>query len=128
MIIISKYFTPKGYSGIALYPFIILKNQMMIEDAISQCSCDVINDDVIDVTWLNDLCKTEGIELPKPRTVSAILLDMGYQQMDGRKLKISKTRRNHYVWIRTNIGAQTEITKIIQKVKEFHEDEDYVPF
>lgn len=33
MIIISKYFTPKGYSGIALYPFIILKNQMMIEDA-----------------------------------------------------------------------------------------------
>jgi hypothetical protein len=73
-------------------------DRCLIEDAIDQMRCDVINDQVIDVTWLNKLCEAEGVMLPKTRTVSAILLEMGYRQMDGRRIKISKTNIYHYVW------------------------------
>lgn len=101
----------------------ISPERMMVEDAISQHECTVINGDVVDLTWLNDLSVTEGNELPKTRAMSAILLEMGYEQVQGRRIKISATRKDHYVWSKPEqmLGAK-------QIVREFHDDPDFVPF
>ena len=71
-----------------------------IEDAIEKHCCAAISDQVLDVTWLNRLCEGEGDILPKTRAITAILLDMGYEQVKDRRIKIRKTGAYHYVWHR----------------------------
>lgn len=71
-----------------------------IEDAIEKYVCAAINDTVLDVTWLNRLCEGEGESLPKTRAITAILLDMGYEQVKDRRIKIRKTGTYHYIWRR----------------------------
>lgn len=34
MVFISKYFVPRGYTGIAIYPFVFLKRQELRHDAV----------------------------------------------------------------------------------------------
>lgn len=100
-------------------------DRSMIEDAIDQHRCEIINDEVIDITWLNDLCEGHGQELPKTRTLSAVLLDMGYQQVTKRRVKANG--RYHYVWVR---GTDSEKAKAA--VRDFHkgseDDPDWCPF
>ena len=97
-------------------------DRSLIEDAIEQMKCAVINDTVLDVTWLNKLCEGEGIVLPKTRAVSAILLEMGYKQIEGRRMKISKTNGLHYIWFK---GDDNDVKSI---VRSFHGGEDDCPF
>lgn len=98
--------------------------RMEIEDAINRCDCHVINDDILDVTWLNELCKLEGIDIPKTRTLTAVLLDMGYQQIENKRVKIAKTGRYHYIWHKGVIDSKTAR----DRAREFHDDPDFVPF
>jgi len=104
---ISNTFEPKGRA-----PETDARRMMMdvsvsperseIEDALVQFECDVINDQIIDVTYLNELAQTEDAPLPKTRALSAILLEMGYQQIAGRRIKVgSKAKsRHHYIWVK----------------------------
>lgn len=96
----------------------------LLEDAISQHECAIINGDVIDITYLNMLCQMEGTELPKTRSISAILLDMGYVQYEKRFVKITKNRKNHYVWLGRNVDASIAT----QTIRDFHNDPDFIPF
>ena len=89
-------------------------DRSLIEDAIDLMRCDVINETVLDVTWLNKLCEAEGTMLPKTRAISAILLEMGYKQIEGRRMKISRTNGLHYVWFK---GDEKGVKNI---VREFH--------
>jgi len=89
-------------------------DRSLIEDAIDLMRCDVINETVLDVTWLNKLCEAEGTMLPKTRAISAILLEMGYKQIEGRRMKISKTNGLHYVWFK---GDEKGVKNI---VRDFH--------
>jgi len=121
-----------GFSAKGRAPHTSARNEMialgvspdrsMIEDAIEQMRNPVINDKVLDVTWLNKLCEAEGASLPKTRAVSAILLEMGYKQIEGRRVKISKTNSYHYAWFK---GDETDVKKTIL---DFHQGEEYVPF
>lgn len=100
---ISKDFSPRGRAPHtsardSMMQLAISPERSAVEDAIEQFACDVISSDVLDVTWLKSLCDGEGTDLPQTRMLSSILLDMGYRQMDGRRIKISKTKRLHYVW------------------------------
>jgi len=97
-------------------------DRSLIEDTIEQMNCAVINDTVLDVTWLNKLCEGEGIVLPKTRAFSAILLEMGYKQIKGRRIKISKTNGLHYIWFK---GDDNDVKSI---VRSFHGGEDDCPF
>lgn len=87
-----------------------------VEEAIERFNCDVINDEILDVTWLNELAEIEDFALPKSRTLSAILLEMGYEQIEGRRVKIAKTGKYHYVWLR----AQSDVSHraLSEKIKE----------
>src|SRR5690606_23826031 len=105
---ISEHFSPRGRA-----PETRAKQMMMdvgtspdrlaLEDAINQHACAVVTDRLIDVTWLNALCVADGVELPKTRTLSAILLEMGYEQIDGKRVRIQQTGKLHYVWYRPDM-------------------------
>lgn len=84
----------------AMMALAISPERSSVEDFLEKHRCDVVSDLVVDVTWLNTLCRGEGDELPKPRTLSAILLEMGYEQISNRRIKIPKTGASHYLWRR----------------------------
>lgn len=127
---ISEHFNPRGRA-----PETRAKTQMTdvgmsperltIEDALSQFECPVINTRLLDVTHLNALCVAEGIELPKTRAMSAILLEMGYEQISGKRLKIQKTGKLHYLWRKPD-AMDDEAAKV--EVRAYHDDPDFVPF
>ena len=101
----------------------------MVEDLINKHECGVINGRVLDVTWLNELCKVDGEVLPHQRTLAHILTDMGYQQITNRrlKIKIKKTCDNHYIWFK-NLGGVIE-NDVKNEVRDFFENGlDSVPF
>ena len=66
------------------------------------------------------LAKVNGDELPKTRAITAILSELGYSQIHGRRVKISG-KGYHYVWLK-NIENDNAITKI---VKNFHSASDF---
>ncbi len=99
----------------AMVSLAVSPERSMVEDVLDRHACRVIGDQVIDVTWLNRLVEGEGDEMPKPRALSAILLEMGYEQIGGRRVKVSKTGAHHYVWHR---GCDDETAK--QAVRDFH--------
>ncbi|MGE9293369.1 MAG: primase-helicase family protein, partial [Puniceicoccales bacterium] len=95
--------------------------RLALEDAIERNRCDVINGNILDITWLNSLCDGEGEEIPKTRTLTAILLEMGYEQIERKRIKITKTGRYHYVWCKGDIDAKSV-------VKNYFDGDDYCPF
>lgn len=127
---ISDHFSPRGRA-----PETRAKQMMMdvgmsperltLEDAITQFDCAVINDRILDVTWLNALCSAEGIELPKTRAISAILLEMGYEQIEGKRVKVQKTGKYHYLWYKPDLISTADARA---DAKAFHDDPDFVPF
>jgi len=98
--------------------------RLAVEDAIMEHQCEVINSDILDITWLNELCETAGNEIPKNRTLTAILLEMGYEQVDGKRVKISKTGKNHYVWVGCGCDPLTAPKDV---VRNFHNGDDGEP-
>lgn len=123
---ISESFNPVGRAPETnarkqMMDIAVSPERLALEDAIHKHSCDVINDAVLDVTWLNNLCEADGDEIPTKRALTAILLEMGYEQVDGRRVKIAKTGSYHYVWVN---GIDPDDGKT--KVREFHNNG--VPF
>lgn len=125
---ISKEFNPRGRApdtkarqmmmSVATSP-----DRLALEDAIAKHECEVINSELLDITHLNSLCEMEGDEIPKNRTLTAILLEMGYEQIEKKRIKIRKTGRCHYIWYRCGVGDSTAHQ---EKVRDFHEGS--VPF
>lgn len=101
--------------------------QCLVEDLINKHECGVVNGHVLDVTWLNELCAIDGDVLPPTRTLGHILTDIGYQQIDNRRVKIKKTNSYHYVWYKPTVKNNSDVVKNI--VKDFFENDlDSVPF
>jgi len=93
--------------GLAVSP-----ERRAVEDALVKHECAIIGDKLVDVTWLAMLCDIEGGEgLPRTRTLSAVMLDMGYEQIDGGRVWIGKNKRFHYVWQRGFGGDAKEAVK-----------------
>lgn len=123
---ISKNFDAKGrapataaravMTAVAISP-----DKSSVEDALSRHECGVIGGDLVDVTWLSDLCLADGTALPNTRALSAILLELGYEQVEGRKIKVSKTRKNHYVWTRNLSLDDARI-----RLRDFNENDSVV--
>lgn len=99
-------------------------DQMALVDMIDRHQCAVITESVIDVTWLRSLVEAEGGDLPAVRTMTAILLDLGYEPVEGKKVKLSN-RENHYIWFdpsRTTSAAAKAL------VKDATDDSEFIPF
>jgi len=103
----------------------------MVDDAIRMNTCLVINDDIVDVTWLNKLVTGMGGELPKTRTLTSILSEKGYSPVEGRIVKISGGC-NHYIWVKNSrtIATLPDIKKIVREYHSAKNDGNYenIPF
>ena len=86
-------------------------NEDLILDAISDHECDVINNKIVDVTYLRSLCEMSAINLPPARSLSWIMRRIGYCQIDSRKIKLAN--KNHYVWYNDDwideVGARDQV-------------------
>ena len=129
---ISEYFKASGRapdtsSRQAMIQATISPEQCSVEDLINKHECSVVNGRILDVTWLNELCVIDGDMLPPTRTLGHILSDMGYSQIEGRRVKIQKTRENHYIWFKNVAGVAS--SDVIEQVRDFFKKGlDEVPF
>ncbi|MBE0471205.1 MAG: PriCT-2 domain-containing protein [Methyloprofundus sp.] len=124
---ISADFDPKGRAPETkarefMQQVSVSPERSVVEDCIAGNECAVINSEVVDITWLNGLAGADGTELPKTRALSAVLLEMGYSPIDGRRVKIKKTNAYHYVWTKGDSGmAKAAVTA-------FHDGDNEPPF
>lgn len=113
----AKGRAPETASRLKMMEFGYSNERNMVEDAIDTFDCPIINKTIVDVTWLNKLCVGEGLELPKGRVLPAVLLELGYSQIIGRKMKINKTKANHYLWFK---GDESDVKNV---VKSYYDNE-----
>jgi len=118
---------PDTQSRQAMIQATISPEQCSVEDLINKHDCAVINGLILDVTWLAKQCEIDGEMLPPTRTLAHILNDMGYQQIEGRRLKIQKTGNCHYIWHKNTRNNSSEDVKNI--IRDFYKNNlDEVPF
>lgn len=132
---ISEEFDPQGRApiteGVAIMREAnITDERALIEDLIEEHACEIIGPTLLDVTHLGDLALMgdDGDMLPQGRALANILRDMGYQPIDGRRVKL-KSRKYHYVWFRAANGLTGDSAR--KTVRQWHEgDDDFsdVPF
>lgn len=99
-----------------------------IFDLIDTNQCEVINGEILDLTWLYSVSELSGIEIPSSRAVTAILSEMGYSPIEGRRVKL-RNRKNHYVWAKkSETSPQNFLTHVKNKIRDFHEKREEFPF
>ena len=102
-------------------------DRLALEDAISTHKCEVISESLLDVTYLRDLVIADGHDWPNPRTVSAVLLELGYSKMEaGRgRVRIAKDQKLHYIWTKT----PQDTRGTFDKVRDYFDgDGGFIPF
>ena len=118
---------PDTKSRQAMIQATISPEQCSVEDLINKHDCAVVNGRILDVTWLAKLCETDGDMLPPTRTLGHILSDMGYSQIDGRRVYIKKTNTQHYVWFKHSPKNDSQSVKK-EVILFFKGDFDEIPF
>ena len=79
----------------------ISSSQVAVEAAIDAHACAIVSDKIIDVTYLNNKCGVtpfgpSATPLPRTSAMSNTLRDMGYVQIENRRVKIDGNYR--YIW------------------------------
>lgn len=98
-----------------------------IQDLIEHFKCDIINETIIDLTYLTSLIKMETFsdvaQLPSAKMTQHILIDMQYHKLDSRvNVKNSGNKvTKHTIWykIQDTLFDEKNISKIVQ---EFHKN------
>lgn len=121
---ISESFNPKDRAPItSSYEELMALSDNSVDellfDAVDIFKCDVINELFIDITYLSQMARLEGFEIPKSNTLKSSLLKAGYSPINGRRVIISSLGRCHTIWYRK--GKIREVT-IRNKLKEFFKD------
>ena len=98
-----------------------------VENALADYACDIVNQNLIDVTYLNRMASLDGKDMPMTSKLAHILSDMGFVQIEGRKVKINKAEDKHTVWFRRGslVPSGQEMTSDMAKnmAKEFFNTE-----
>ena len=126
---VSAEFSPSGRApetdGLAaMRSMHVSEDRDSVETAIADYACAVVGPDVIDVTYLKDMVTMDGRDFPQTKAIGHILSDMGYTPIEGRRVKITKTRRDHYVWHRRGAkdleGGVLHPNAVKGLVRDFH--------
>ena len=126
---VSADFSPSGRApetdGLAaMRAMHVSEDRDDMDVAIADYACAIVGPDIVDVTHLRNMAVMEGRNFPLTKAVSHILSDMGYTPIEGRRVKISKTRTDHYVWIRAGALHPNDAKNL---VRSFHSgDLDFV--
>jgi len=94
----------------------ISENRQTLEDLLDKHRCKSVTEEFIDVTELNRRCVYDGDEIPKTRSLSAILLEKGFRQIKGRCFMTYQPRQRHYVWIKEGLEDKYAIDKIKEQL------------
>ncbi len=94
----------------------ISENRQTLEDLLDKHRCKSVTEEFIDVTELNRRCVYDGDEVPKTRSLSAILLEKGFRQIKGRCFMTYQPRQRHYVWIKEGLEDKYAIDKIKEQL------------
>ena len=126
---VSAEFSPSGRApeteGLAaMRSMHVSEDRDSIETAIADYACAVVGPDIIDVTHLKDMVTIDGRDFPQTKAIGHILSDMGYTPIEGRRVKITKTRRDHYVWHRRGAidldGGPLHPNSVKALVRDYH--------
>ena len=98
-----------------------------IEDLIEKYRCPVINENIIDITYLTSCIKlsfdTDGLRLPSQKMMQHILHELNYRRLTNR-INITNTdgtRAKHSVWRNVNVCADS----VGVSVKDFHKLDNF---
>lgn len=129
---ISADFQPKGRAPLtegrsAMIGYSTNSDVDNLQDLIDRHKCEVINNDIVDITYLAFCIETsfdnDDFKLPAAKITQHILLGLGYQKVKNR-IKISKTEnkkeRKHTVWMKNLILDDIRIAL----VQNFHKDQE----
>lgn len=132
---ISADFSPTGRApeteGLAdMRNMHVSEDRENVETAIADYACDIVNQNIIDVTYLNRQAVMDGKDMPMTSKLAHILSDMGYVQIEGRKVKVNRVEDKHTVWFRRGSLVPTgqEVTSEMAKnmVRAFfNSDKDF---
>lgn len=96
--------------------------RQQIEDALEKHACEIISDQVLDLTHLNVLCRVDGEELPQARITTSVLLELGFRRIEKSRIKVSGSL--HYVWTKSG-KSRDDVRNVI---KNYLEVDVNVPF
>ena len=68
-----------------------------------------------DITELNSSCLLNYDDIPKTRSLSAIMLEKGFRQIKGRCVRYPGDRRKHYVWVKNGVTDKWAIEQLTTK-------------
>lgn len=125
---ISKEFNPKGRAPhtSSFDEALLLSGNTadyLFDDAMSRFECEVINTNIIDLTWLNELAAGSGVEMPKTLAVKAILLKLNYVQF-GSRIYVAKLKNRHTVWYKKQNMSESQVEETIKSFFEKSENEN----
>jgi hypothetical protein len=133
---ISADFSPSGRApetdGLAaMRSMHVSEDRDDMDVAIADYACDVVGPNIIDITHLKNMAAMDGRNFPQTKAIGHILSDMGYTPIEGRRVKITKTRASHYVWMREGAidgaGETLRPNDVKALVRNFHNgDLDFV--
>lgn len=83
---------------------------------ISRFSCEAITNTYVDVTELRLLCQSENVNLPKTRTLSSLLNDLGYS---STKRRICAFGKLHVFWYKPSFISQDDA---YAKIRNYHKN------
>ena len=129
---IARYFMdyklPSSFKPFGRAPKTEAKSQMIdlavsevhqeVEDLLSRFKDSLITDEFIDVTHLNDVALLNGEVVPKTRSLSSVLLDMGFRPIKGGFFRVYNPDRKHRVWVKEGISDEFAIGKVKEVLKE----------
>lgn len=129
---VSSEFNPHGRAPVTkgieeMRQANVSDDRMAIEDAMQDHKCEIISDQVLDITHLNNLVTLDGGDMPVKRALANVLRDKGMRQIDGRRVRIKQ--KYHYVWFRPSAGMTSDLAA--KAVRDWHlKDDEFkdVPF
>lgn len=125
---ISDDFNPKGRAPITAsfheaVQLSMSESDNLFEDVLSACECEVINDDIVDTTWLSEVAASNGLETPKTRTIKPMMLAMNMKQM-SKRVFIAKRNARHRVWYNPAKYSEDDVERIM---RDFFNGQDVSP-
>ena len=89
-------------------------DEQALMDAMEDHACEVISDDLIDVTWLNITTLADGVQLPQGRALGRLLMDRGMAK--AGRIRVGET--HHMVWYKP--GQDKSVSCPKDRVRAWH--------
>jgi hypothetical protein len=90
----------------------VSEHRDVLDDLLLKYQDLLINDEFVDITYLNMQCVLNGDELPKTRSLSSMMLEKGYRPIKGRYIYTYAPQRKHYVWVKEGKSDKYAIEKV----------------